>query len=203
MAFFLREKYIFKAFCILQKMLFWALYWHQGACFHFHHNNSDNSDNHFMSSNNSWPECFVSIQIFFKSEYRTMIFIDFSLIFVIFLTFQHFSSSHSHLSILNFGERKSGTFTVMDVRRWLSENQYIRVAPGELCKFFWASSSINKSQNNPDFWRLCFYTPWFHKFQAQTYCSALTADCSLNFGVLSTIKENCWLCNFKPLCGNV
>lgn len=67
-------------------MLFWALYWHQGACFHFHHNNSDNSDNHFMSNNNSWPECFLSIQILFKSEYRTMIFIEFPFVFVIFQT---------------------------------------------------------------------------------------------------------------------
>lgn len=86
----------------------------------------------------------------------------------------------------------------MDVMSWLSESQHIRAAPGEPHKSFWASSLINKSQNNPDFQRLLFLYSLIsqisHTNKPQCFnCWLLPQLWSF------IIKENCWLCNSSAL----
>jgi len=48
------------------------------------YNFDHNSNNHFMRKNNSWPPCFKSTHSLKKNKRRTMISVDFALLFVIF-----------------------------------------------------------------------------------------------------------------------
>lgn len=168
--------------------MFWTLCWRQGTHYHFDHS----SDNHFMSKNNSWPKCFMSIHSLKKKVQNNDL-------YRLCLAFCHLSegiSAYFFHICQSFILKKGNQWHSLSWMYWADSSQ--KSSTSELL----LGSYANPSQHHHSSTKiktilLISETSFLYSLisHMQTCRSALTADCPLNFEVLSTIRENRWLRN--------